>query len=94
MIHIRSAPLITSLTALGQKITLSSRIRAFQIDRKLHMEIAWQRQKDLECRNEMKRTSVEAGEMTDVEDLAQLDLLLETAGSRLVLLFLYSKVGK
>ncbi|GAX85252.1 hypothetical protein CEUSTIGMA_g12672.t1 [Chlamydomonas eustigma] len=55
------------------------------------MEIAWQRQQEQEVRNELKRTSVESGEITEVEDLAQLDLLLETAGSRLVLLFLYSK---
>lgn len=64
---------------------------AFSIDRRQHLEIAWKRQEEQEERAVQRVGDVVAGLVTDVDNLAQLETLLESAGPCLVVVFFYSK---
>lgn len=66
--------------------------QALHIDRKQHLELAWQRQQGEErLLNEQAALSTPA--VLEVRNLAHLDQLVDKAGSAVVLLFFYSKVA-
>mmetsp|Transcript_40696 Transcript_40696/g.90476 ORF Transcript_40696/g.90476 Transcript_40696/m.90476 type:complete len:230 (+) Transcript_40696:145-834(+) len=63
--------------------------RAINIDRRHHMDLAWQRQQEREQR--CTEATPSPGHVLEVESLAHLETLLEKAGSCLVIVFFYSK---
>jgi len=79
---LRARPLRLSLTPL----------QALHIDRRQHLELAWQRQQGEE---ELLKQQliVKVPTVIEVRSLAHLDQLIESAGSAVVLLYFYSKVG-
>eukprot|EP00803_Ostreobium_quekettii_P011667 evm.model.scf_682EXC.7 EVM.evm.TU.scf_682EXC.7 scf_682EXC:35645-39268(-) len=66
-------------------------VRAIRIDRRRHLELAWQRQQEEErVLEEQASTSLGQG-VLEVRNLRHLDLLLEKAGNSVVVIFFYSK---
>lgn len=66
-------------------------VRALHIDRRQHLELAWQRQQG---EDELLKipVSLSGSTVIEVRSLAHLDQLVDGAGSAVVLLYLYSKV--
>lgn len=66
-------------------------VTALHIDRRQHLELAWQRQQG---EDELLKVPITLAGSTviEVRSLAHLDQLVEGAGSAIVLLYLYSKV--
>jgi len=68
-------------------------LKALHIDRRQHLELAWQRQQGEEELLKQHLT-VTVPTVIDVRTLAHLDQLVDSAGSAIVLLYFYSKVEK
>ena len=68
-------------------------MRALHIDRRQHLEIAWQRQQGEEALLK-QQLSKNLPVVAEVRNLAHLDQLVESAGSAVILLYLYSKVNE
>ena len=66
-------------------------VTALHIDRRQHLELAWQRQQG---EDELLKVpiSLSGSTVIEVRSLAHLDQLVDGAGSAIVLLYLYSKV--
>lgn len=62
---------------------------ALHIDRRLHLDLALQRQSELERRIEAASNALRAGEVVEVENLEMMERLL---GSSLSVILMYSKV--
>ncbi|KAF8062681.1 thioredoxin-like 4 [Scenedesmus sp. PABB004] len=63
-------------------------IHALHIDRRQHMELAWQRQREREAR---RSAAPVLGQVVEVEDLEHLEALLERSGSSLVVVAFYTR---
>ena len=68
-------------------------LKALHIDRRQHLELAWQRQQGEEELLKQHLT-VTVPTVLEVRTLAHLDQLVDSAGSAIVLLYFYSKVEK
>ena len=68
-------------------------LKALHIDRRQHLELAWQRQQGEEELLKQHLT-VTVPTVIEVRTLAHLDQLVDSAGSAIVLLYFYSKVEK
>lgn len=68
-------------------------LKALHIDRRQHLELAWQRQQGEEELLKQHLT-VKGPTVIEVRTLAHLDQLVDSAGSAIVLLYFYSKVEK
>ena len=68
-------------------------LKALHIDRRQHLELAWQRQQGEEELLKQHLT-VTVPTVIEVRTLAHLDQLVDGAGSAVVLLYFYSKVEK
>ena len=66
---------------------------ALSIDRRQHLELAWQRQQGEDELLKLPTTAV-AATVIEVRNLAHLEQLVDSAGSAIVLLYCYSKVHK
>lgn len=75
-------------TALPQHRTVLARIH---IDRKRHIELAWQRQVAAEERLAAELQQGPEGRVWEVRDLAHLDKIHQVAGSRVVVLCAFSR---
>lgn len=66
-------------------------VKALQLDRRQHLELAWQRQQG---EDELLKvpTTIAGSTIVEVRSLAHLDKLVDSAGSAVVLLYFYSKV--
>lgn len=67
--------------------------KALQIDRRAHLELAWQRQAEQEERLEQlcAASSSGADEVLEISDLAQLEAVCANSGGRVVCVFMYSR---
>ena len=66
-------------------------VTALRIDRRQHLELAWQRQQGEDELLKVPATAA-AATVTEVRNLAHLEQLVDSAGSAVVLLYCYSKV--
>ena len=66
-------------------------VTALHIDRRQHLELAWQRQQGEDALLKLP-VSLSGSTVIEVRSLAHLDQLVDGAGSAVVLLYLYSKV--
>ncbi|DBB01395.1 hypothetical protein WJX77_003280 [Trebouxia sp. C0004] len=89
-------PCLTGPVPPLQTVTQSSRrpvltpLKALHIDRRQHLELAWQRQQGEEELLQQHLT-VTVPTVLEVRTLAHLDQLIDSAGSAIVLLYFYSK---
>ena len=78
--------------AVQYRRVVSHSPHALHIDRRHHLELAWQRQKGEE--DFLKQQAVGTGPcVLEVRNLTHLEQLVDQAGSAVVLLYFYSKVG-
>ncbi len=56
------------------------------------MELSWKRLEDLEATREQKKHDLRNGVIVSIEGLDDFEAVLEAAGSRVVVVLLYSKV--
>jgi len=64
--------------------------QAFHIDHRHHLNLAWERQKKEEEELGRVKSSIECGNVVPVRNLQHLDLLMDAAGGRLVIVALHS----
>jgi len=86
---------VSKIFRTGREVPIIKRLSAtyaLNIDRRLHLELAWRRQSELEGRTEAAAKSLKAGEVVEVENLEMMDKLLESTGPVLLIVFMYSKV--
>ncbi|KAL0019873.1 hypothetical protein WJX79_006289 [Trebouxia sp. C0005] len=85
----RLAPLLQTATQNPRRPLLTP-LKALHIDRRQHLELAWQRQQGEEELLKQHLT-VKGPTVIEVRTLAHLDQLVDSAGSAIVLLYFYSK---
>eukprot|EP00798_Chlamydomonas_sp_ICE-L_P001446 gene1446-32820_t len=77
----------------GQESPRQVKVDAINLNRREYMDNMWKRQEEREKKRALFIEELEKGScgVEEVEDLEHFNLLLDAAGSRLVVLFIYSK---